>query len=52
MLALTGDVGGSSLPPLDGPWHFIKTATLGRDNDDERHAVGLIGQYGFCCFDE
>lgn len=52
LLALTGDPEGSSLPQVDGPWHFVKTASLRGDRDDERHALNLIGLYGFCCFSE
>lgn len=40
------------LPRLDGPWTFVKAGALGDETADERHAVQLIGIYGFCCFDE
>ena len=52
LIALTGDAEGTSLPRVDGPWHFVRTVSLSGNTGDERHALDLIGLYGFCCLDE
>jgi hypothetical protein len=48
--ALTRDDSGANLPPELGPWEFHQAAELGGEAEDEREAIGLIEQHGFCCF--
>ena len=49
--ALSGEESGACLPDHLGPWTFLKIATLDGGEQDEREALALIGEHGFCCFD-
>jgi len=48
--ALTGDASGANLPVELGPWTLHQQAELKGDAQDERQAIQLIEEHGFCCF--
>jgi hypothetical protein len=48
--ALSRDASGANLPTELGPWSFHQTAELHGLADDEREAIELIEEHGFCCF--
>ncbi|MEG3147428.1 hypothetical protein U1839_22475 [Sphingomonas sp. RT2P30] len=52
MLALVDEPLGTALPPRQGPWDFVKLASLSATMPDEQHALALITVHGYCCFDE
>lgn len=49
--ALSCERDGANLPTDRGPWRLIRSATLCSDMPDEKRAIELITEYGFCCFD-
>ena len=50
--ALTNDEQGAKLPADLGPWRRASTLTLLHEQADEREAMCLIAEHGFCCFNE
>lgn len=49
--ALTCDGEGANLPEDFGPWAIVRAVELLDDAPDEREAIALIGEHGFCCFE-
>ncbi len=49
--ALTRDQDGSNLPDDFGPWAMVRPVALDGDGADEKEAINLIGEHGYCCFD-
>lgn len=51
LYALAGDDAGADLPAELGPWIRTRHVTLQADVSDERTAISLIREHGFCCFE-
>lgn len=51
LYALTADKDGSDLPDELGPWVLQGSVTLLGQVDDEREAILLITEHGYCCFE-
>jgi len=49
--ALSCDGEGTNLPEDLGPWEMLRAVELQDDAPDEREAISLIGEHGFCCFE-
>lgn len=48
--ALTRDHDGANLPDHLGPWEWVRFVILHGEDNDERDAIALIEEHGFCCF--
>ena len=48
--ALSRDASGANLPADLGPWTLHQEAELKGEAQDERQAIQLIEEHGFCCF--
>lgn len=51
MHALTREMNGANLPGHLGPWKQLRSVRLCGDLPDEKRAIELVTEYGFCCFD-
>ncbi len=51
LCALSDDEEGSCLPAALGPWERLRSVSFDGIDDDERKAIGIIRQHGYCCFE-
>jgi len=49
--ALTIDERGDNLPAGLGPWIPVRCYSLDATASDEREAIALLDEHGYCCFE-
>jgi hypothetical protein len=49
--ALTNEPAGANLPADLGPWGLVRFVRFEGSAPDEREAIALVQEHGYCCFE-